>query len=266
MAYFDGVANQLVLEMLITGTHSSGKTTVIDGFRDVELEASLGIPESYGFSVQDIQIDGENGPTGLAVPVLSVGEAATKYASSLNDLSVLGENYTFEHQRKIEIEADGALQMARVALVKAVRSLRATNEYDNLANAAVVLADRGPIDGGVYSKLRIPEEDDDTLNGFPLRDSFRAHANASLDCVFIADKSDTPFDQTAGRPADGELRDKIDEYLSAAYSNISYNRPHILHGSPEERRQQIVSTIGFYLDTKFVVRTAITAFEELRRR
>lgn len=266
MAYFDARSNALALEMAVVGTHLSGKTTFVNSFRNPELESYCDVTEPFGLGVIELDhtdIDMPEGSSSLTVPIVTIAEAATDYAKSKGNIALLGDEYTFESQRQIDLEAAFRPQMAHVIFSEAHRKLQSYGFTGRVANLGVILSDRERLDGKAYSSIRTPEEDDDTLGmKAPLREWFRQAIRSSLDCVFIASPSDVPFELDVSHTDNQQVRNDVQTKIEELYHNATGGLLLELSGTVENRRETLRSVVSLFVDYPLLVSLPITSLRE----
>jgi hypothetical protein len=266
MAYFDVRSNALALEMAVVGTHLSGKTTLVNSFRDPELESYCNVTEPFGLGVleldhKDIDIPAES--SSLIVPIVTIAETARDYAKSKGNIALLGSEYTFETQREIDLEAAFRPQMAHVIFSEAHRKLQSYGFAGHVANLGVILSDRERLDGKAYSSVRTPEEDDDTLGmKAPLREWFRQAIRSSLDCVFIANPSDVPFELDVSHTDNQQVRNDVQTKIEELYHSSTGGLLLELSGTAESRRETLRSVVSLFVDYPFLVSLPITSLRK----
>ena len=260
MAYYDNVANSVVLEAVVTGTHSSGKSTLVESFRDTDLTLEYGIPEPFGFDLLDLG-DPDNSPVlDKRIPLITIGEAATDYAQQQGNPALIGDEYSLATQQKIERLGMFNLAKAQVVLAGAINRARSEFGHDSIANVALTLSDRWPTDGKPYSQLRLPEADSDMIGTYPFRQEQLRNAVSSLDFVFLTKPQEVPFERTTARPSDAQLRDNIHDELLELYKDISQNPIFELQGTKSERHDSLKAHLTMLLGSHFVARTMVAAY------
>jgi hypothetical protein len=144
-------------EVVVTGTHSAGKTTLLSdyGCRTEMLEEAADYKLPSGFTAGYEYVEG------VVVPVVIAPEAATRYASTVAKNSrTLTDMYTLEHQ--IGIESIAQQLMVRANVVAAHLSHRL---QPNMSTpVAIVASDRSQLDGHVYSSVRLPEAEQEEVD------------------------------------------------------------------------------------------------------
>jgi hypothetical protein len=271
MAYFDYRSNTLALEMAVVGTHSSGKTSVIEYFNDQRLESDCDITSPFGLGIIAVNggfVDMASGDPDLLVPVLTIEEAARAYGKRVGDMSKLGANYSANVQRQIDVDAAANIAASRSAFSKANQGLRQLDlsvygYSGKIANLGVILGDRERLDGRAYSQLRTPGEDNEPLDAkLTLRKWFNDAVRTSNDCIFIADETEVPFSSSIDRAADINLRRNIQAEIRALYGAACSGLVMDLIGSVEQRADYIKSVVSLFFNSSFVARHPVTTLLE----
>jgi hypothetical protein len=237
----------------ITGTHSSGKTTLLEGL----MGSSTVIPELP--DVMDAipypkfrRLEG--------IPVVFVPEATTAYMQRTGKENFATTAYSREDQLAVE---EYGLSLIMSAFTGLVEYLTAVNETKGL-----VLADRTPLDGTVYRSSRLPG-DSPWVSGFETEMTLHGRAfntvegvalnyetmwsdflNRYCDFVIIPDFTEVPLDDNGARLPDREFRQDIAMNIDRAYRDAGLvKNTDIVRGTPAERIDQ----------TMEIIRNALTA-------
>jgi hypothetical protein len=172
----------------------------------------------------------------------------------MNKPSVLTSDYTLEDQ--INIEALSCSIIVNATLV--LDSVLASKPKGQ--RRGMVITDRTPLDGHVYSMDRCPDEDQehfsaaqlaepgfmlvggstDTTKRFEFREDDREVMRQVCDQVVLADHTTVPFMDNGLRETELSFRDRIAQDIAKYYSSVlGTDRVVGLRGAPEERKQAL---------------------------
>lgn len=245
---------------IVTGTHSSGKTSVVDSFGDPDLTQQLGLgtpvdcpyTPRYAVGLLQVQVGGE--PYNL--PVITCEEAATRYAYQRGQPELVTTGYGFGHQIMMEHKA---MEMVLDAYTIARRAALAYPAIPRLGNCALILSDRFTADGAAYSALRLPERDqenidynevEDAVLGWrthptgqrilPIRGLFREFVRQYCDMVFMADHREVALENNGLRDSSLAFREAVARRIAQIYRHgIGLPLMPLLQGSVEQRKETI---------------------------
>lgn len=261
MIRFPGETPTSIILTGISGTHSSGKTTTINGLSDPVFEHNQGLDvhDSYNlmprYGASLLTVPGLN----TEVPLVTGEEAATFYALKHGNPAILTTDYSFEHQIMIEADAVSTLVEATEIAVSLAQKQPA---IPNLGRVACVVLDRTPLDGLVYSSLRTPEENQEMISiaqvnevvsgqsfnlpprpPLPLRQLWRDLLGDNFDAIFMADAAEVIAEDNGLRLEDDDFRSRvavsIDQTYRDAFSNVV-----VLRGSEQERIHTVKTTLA----------------------
>ena len=225
-----------VYQVSITGTHSSGKSTLLNLFERGSMNEFL-IPEDsedlgWG-AIYDIEHD-------QTVPVVTVPEAATWLANRMNWPEYLTTDYN--HGVQTEIDAQHVHRLIEAYMTIPVVRAGVAARYGELSDATVLMTDRSIADGLPYSANRTPDEPNidvspNVIGGLNSRIFIaREMMNTYVDLVLIADHKEVPFQSSRLRTYDHALRDQVAEDISRYYfTNADNYQIRWLRGSGVER-------------------------------
>jgi len=206
--------------VVITGTHSAGKTTLFNDLQDH-------LPKTECTNVAFSE------------------EAATTYATTQpgKELS-LTDGYTPEDQVIIEVNNFGAITEA----------VDSTQSSDDTHPGGLVISDRSPLDGLAYAMLRTGEDQrlvsmyetyssaqnsaGNTVPGvfLPWAQWVSKFTQRYVDLVIIPDHTEVPFEDNGLRESDVNFREEVAETIARLYKNIvGRERILVVAGSREER-------------------------------
>lgn len=225
--------------VVVDGTHSSGKTTLLNDY----FKGAAMLDETFDcyFPYKE---------RGAGIPVFGVAEAATAYDAWVRPArteSCLTSGYNLLDQAAIELTAFSSIEAAMIACGRRAKDLGAP--------AGIVLADRSPASGHVYARLRLGR----TANNVDLREVCAASegklmTNPSAEyrvdiqqlgrtqlqgyckLVLIPDHHEIDFEDNGLRQTDLDFRDAIATEMIAYYSGLlgATNVQHIT-GNRRER-------------------------------
>lgn len=224
---------------IVTGTHSSGKTTLLNDLGEslprLEIEPPFrAVSEEIG---------------GKTIPIVLVPEAATYYARSVGRPDILTNNYSFEQQVQIEFVSAGMVASAVLLAEELAVKLQTSGSRHGF-----IISDRSMLDGHVYSRLRTPDHPDDPVNlrqvaaatgmlllsptqpDVDIRHIAREQVAAACDTAYISDHHDIPFEDNGLRQADLEFRDLIAGSMAEYYEDVvGTKKVHYLRGDRAQR-------------------------------
>jgi len=246
-AVLDGVAEQVacIQCIAITGTHSAGKSTLMNDFMQAldPLEGQL-YPwlREATFTLA----------SGITIPIVGVTEAATDYAHTIaKDPSVMTHNYRMEHQIGVESIAFNRLLYGGQRCAE----LAASYQSSNRRLIGLLISDRTPLDGHVYSRLRLPAEEQVYIDmehvaqftggrppktvhdsPIPYRWRIRRSVREMVDIALLPDHTEVAFEHTDVRIEGEAFRDTVANAINAYYSRLlTADQVQVVHGSREER-------------------------------
>jgi|GEM_PF-5295338 hypothetical protein len=240
------MAEQLVNKpavVVLTGTHSSGKSTLMS---DVELGKLSDIdtpdPEYDDFGYGLVKADG-----GLH-PYVTVPESARRLANLYyHHPDSLAENYTLDFQLNVESDAlfriHSATEMATQLTGKFIEGGVISPAQPEVT--PIVISDRGPLDGIIYSKLLIPGEDMDVVGGSPRTGFMSEWLKSFVNLVVITDFKDVPFEADEARLEDAQFRQLVGENIESGYRQfLDEGSVVVISGNREERRCKLEELLG----------------------
>jgi hypothetical protein len=250
----DNDVNPLVC--VITGTHSSGKSTLLGGIEQAKI-GELGVVhqeyDDFGYGIV------EDPESGRKFAVITVPEAARWLAYLYARPDFLAESYNFDFQLAIDAETVSRIYGAMTIAKSVVAQLVSRNDLakDDILRP-VILSDRGPLDGLVYSDTRLGVTDVDVAyHRKGTRVGFTAALLASMvDSVIIADHTETPFDVDDVRLDDIRFRDEIAKRIAANYRRFMPEQSIIQVEGDRIRRKEKVCT---FLASRLGLATVQTA-------
>ena len=233
---------------VVTGTHSSGKSTLL---KDLELGklSDLGINDNeysdFGFGVVSDPKDDE------PLPLILIPEAARRLVTLYRRPDFVAENYTLDFQIAIDFDVVARIHTAHQLAARLPKRLMEEKliDHGSKQKEPVVISDRGPLDGCVYSSIRCLDEDTDVINGSPRTGFMTEWLKSFVNLVYITDHLEIPLEEDAARLADVEFRDQIARGIRANYSSF-FDQDSIitLHGDRETRKTQLITTLSTKLD------------------
>jgi nicotinamide riboside kinase len=240
---------QEVYQVAITGTHSSGKSTLLNSFEMGKIQ-EIGVFDSdyddFGFGLLNSDSD-------QAVPVITVPEAATYYADLSNRPALLSTEYNIHVQSSVEVEHLFRTVDAYRLMPDVVNHMLIHGLINAINAKSVMLIDRGPLDGLVYSEVRLGPEQDIGLyilgKNRSRTDFFRTILHKDVDMVLIAEHSEIPFEPSEYRAESEIMRNSVATKIEKKYqSEMSDNRVHIVRGSVDERHYQASELIQNHIE------------------
>lgn len=203
---------------IITGTHSAGKSTLLSGIEAGKLN-DLNVHDTeyddFGYAV--IQDD-----TGNKHPLLTIPESARWWADIAKHADFLAENYTLDFQIAVDSHVVSRIHNA-MHLARTVTS--ALIDRDGIPSSQpivrpVILSDRGPLDGIVYSALRLPDQDTNVINGSPRTGFMAEWLKSYVDLVIVADHAGVPVEIDPARLNDVQFRSNVATLIERSYKQI----------------------------------------------
>lgn len=229
---------------VVTGTHSSGKSTLLADLEKGKL-SDLGIhPDEYddfGFGIIP------NSKKTELIPLILVPEAARWLAKDIYQRpNLLAGKYSLGFQLEIDNETIMRIHAAH----ELTRSLRKKLVDTGLVapdvrvGQPVVISDRGPIDGLVYSSLRV-ERETDIIGSYPRTGFMSEWLRTFVDLVFITDHNGVPFQQESARLNDTNFRDRVAKSIELNYGRF-FERDSIvtLQGDRKSRKERFVTELS----------------------
>lgn len=239
------MAEQLIHKpavVVVTGTHSSGKSTLISDIEAGKL-SELGIYDhdydDFGYGLLETD-DGRH-------PYVTIPEAARRLADLSHNPSLLAEDYSLEFQLDIESDA-----LFRIHTASAM-ALELTEDYlrENIISPnqpeikPIAISDRGPLDGIFYSKLQLPDENVDIINGSPRTAFMSEWLKSFVNLVVITDYRDMPFEPDQARLADAEFRRLVGNNIESGYRQFLDDESVVtIGGNRAERRAKLLELLG----------------------
>jgi hypothetical protein len=228
--------------VVVTGTHSSGKSTLISDIEAGKL-TELGIYDhdysDFGYGLLETD-DGRH-------PYVTVPEAARRLADLSHNPGLLAEDYTLDFQ--LEVESDALFRVHTASAM--AEELTADCLRENIISAdqgeinPVVISDRGSIDGIIYSKLRIPGENLDIVNNEPRTWFLSEWLKSFVNLVVITDYKDIPFQPDQARLADAEFRQIVGEIIENGYRQfLDEDSVVVIGGNRAVRRSKLLALLG----------------------
>jgi len=239
--------------VVITGTHSSGKSTLLSDIEVGKL-STLGIYDDgyndlgYGF------LETDNGTQ----PYITVPESARRLADAYHRPDLLTDHYDLDFQLEIDFQALCRINTATHAADELPRALldEGLIESSQPVITPIIIPDRGPLDGIVYSKLQLPGENVDIIRGSPRTGFWSEWLKSSVDIVVITDYKDVPFEADEARLEDARFRQKVDEAIKRSYRQFLDERSIVaISGNRIERREKLLSLLGRISNFGSIVRT-----------
>ncbi|MDZ7786276.1 MAG: TIGR03619 family F420-dependent LLM class oxidoreductase [Candidatus Saccharibacteria bacterium] len=203
------------LTFVITGTHSSGKSTLLDDLEDGKI-TDLGLfnPEYDDFGYGVVAAD-----SGVKAPVITIPEAARWLADTYNRPDFLAENYTQQFQDTINAETifrtHHAADLSEAVVDVMIEKGLLDPETDVIR--PVILCDRSRLDGIVYGLAR--SEDADTVSAIET-DYNRFTVpwiREYVDLAFVADHEEVEFENDGSRLADEQFRNRVANEIDEVY-------------------------------------------------
>ena len=243
---------------IITGTHSAGKSTLLSDLEQGKLN-DLGVYDEeytdFGYGVID-------SPTGKRA-LVTIPETARWYAGLYDRPDLLAENYNLDFQLSIDslviFRAHAATALSQAVKNKLI-------ERGELPDASIlepiVVSDRGPLDGIIYSEARILDRDTNIVNGSPRTGFHTEWLKSFVDLVIIADHKDIASEADAARLDDDALRQKIGESTVRNYTQfMPEGMVHIVSGDQEARKAEVKKLLAPLTYDERITRKAL-AYEK----
>ncbi len=257
----DGVPAEIFL-CVATGTHSAGKSTVIEAFSNDAFTDEYGIsftdPYDLAPKYKGSLLEGTD------VPIITGEEAMSAYAriKRLPDLATTG--YTFERQIAVEIMAQSIIKDA----VTIAMNVATKTQPDKPLRQGIVFVDRSAMDGLPYSLLRTNNDQENidvrqveiaTIGWdayptaksrvWPLRKWNRDFMREYCDIAFIADHSEVSIEDNGFRQTDEDFRQEIAELMDDYYVSVLGAKVIRLRGNPLERQAAVTESFKGLLAT-----------------
>ena len=239
--------------IVVTGTHSSGKSTLLSDIEVGKL-STLGIDDDgyndlgYGF------LETDNGTQ----PYITVPESARRLADIFHRPDLLTTHYDLDFQLEIDFQALCRINAATHMADELTEVLldEGLIESSQPVITPIIIPDRGPLDGIVYSKLQLPGENVDILRGSPRTGFWSEWLKSVVDLVVITDYKDVPFEADEARLEDAEFRQLVGEAIESSYRQFLDERSIIaISGDRLERRDKLLSLLGHIGNYGSIVRT-----------
>ena len=228
---------------VITGTHSAGKSTLLNNF-EMGKVSTLGIEgkdydDDLGYGIVDSPI----GPRAL----ITIPESARMLADACGRPDLLAENYTLDFQ--LSIDAVLQFRIHEATAITSQVSERLVKEgllpQSDGADHPIVLSDRGPLDGVIYSEARSEGRDTNIINGFGRTGFHTEWMKSFVDLVIVADHTTVPFQADATRLADVDFRDRIADSVLLNYSALMpADSVRVVTGDKETRRSEVEALLA----------------------
>ncbi len=231
---------------VISGTHSAGKTALLNDLLDVGIHIPE-MPDTTLVPYPSYRMIGD-------VAFGFVPEATTAYMNVVGDITLATNGYTREHQIAME---DYALSLTMSGLADLASHIK-----DNNIRAGVLLADRTSLDGTAYRALRIPTDSpwvngydtDRVLYGEPFNkvQGVELHYERMWDdflrryCDFaiFPNHSELALEDNGTRLVDDEFRNAVGQLMLAKYTHaVGKEKIHIVSGDRNDRLAQLLSVI-----------------------
>jgi hypothetical protein len=227
---------------VITGTHSAGKSTLLAGFEQGKLSDLVvrdRIYDDLGYGI----VDSPNGQRAL----ITVPETARWLADRVKRPDFLAENYSLDFQLDIDALVKSRIHAAIGSTGEVVNALLEQGKLSpsKATMKPVVLSDRGPLDGVIYSQERMPDQDTNMMNGLSRLGHNATWMRGAVDLVIVADATDIPFERDEARLDDVVMRQRIAQSVLSQYGAlVSAEDLAVVSGSREERHAQVASLLA----------------------
>jgi hypothetical protein len=257
----DGVPAEINL-CVATGTHSAGKSTVIEAFNDDAFTEEYGIGLTDPYDLAPKYIGGLL--EGTDVPIITGEEAMTAYARINGHPNLATTGYTFERQIAIESMAQWIITEAMAIAMHAATDL----QPDKPVRRGIVFVDRSALDGLPYSSLRTDNDQENidvrqvemaTIGWdayptaksrvWPLRKWNRDFMREYCDIAFIADHTEVPIEDNGFRQTDEDFRQKVAELIDDYYASVLGAKVIRLRGNPLKRQAAVTKSFKSLLAT-----------------
>lgn len=238
--------------VIVDGTHSSGKTTVIRDYIDshqIITDPELDFGPTKDRTYPNVCVAEEIG--GLVVPVVISAESATIYAGMHPSRNVLTSGYNRIDQGAITIRALIDIYRSRVMASFMARKL----QPDNPKPIGIALADRGPLSGIIYGRTSLPEQDHFNFRANQIFDLASSEHRIDLQVAIsefcrqnitalLTDYEEIPFEAGQLRKSDMSFRSQVAAGVESIYHQ-AFDTSHIykLRGSRVERHDQLKQRI-----------------------
>jgi len=233
--------------VIVTGTHSSGKSTLVSGIEQGKL-AELG--DNYPFTgnryADDLGYGMLDSPDGQRF-VITVPETARWLAEEVGRPDLLAENYSLTFQYDIDALATYRIGAAVGATSSVMEQLMKQGllEFSDIASKPLIVSDRGPLDGVIYSTERIHDRDTNLMDGYPRAGSHAEWTRQAASLVIVSDDQDVPFEKDAARLDDNLLRQEIARRILLNYGDIMpEDSLVVVSGNADERLAETKRILG----------------------
>ncbi|HVV66975.1 MAG TPA: hypothetical protein VHB72_02805 [Candidatus Saccharimonadales bacterium] len=248
---FSGEAELFLTRPLVCavdGTHSAGKTTIVEGLNEEgkvhELLDENLLYDDIGYGMVDLP--GVNKHT----PSIYVPEAARWAADYSGDPELLGEKWNLAFQLQLTDKYKLRIQAAAGLAAPVMRQLIANRPELSAEDLTrpLILADRSGLDGLAYTRLRSNLSNTEVIGGFPTEKFAREWVAHYVDLVLLSDYDEIPFELDPARSSDQELRKSIAREIAADYyATLPPERIQTLHGDPEQRQNELLQFIAQHI-------------------
>ncbi len=207
--------------VVIAGTHSSGKTTLLQDFEIGKLsELSLGEEIEYpdfGYGIIEAS-DGTQHAT------ITVPEAATQLTRQLQRPDLLTDNYSIDFQFNVDFDAASRIHEAIFAMSALKKHLLGAGHMTSPSTVGrdLVISDRSPFEGVIYGYIRTGVTDVDTFaHKKGTRVGFWANwVHSFVDAVILTSHDEVDFESSPVRPNDPAMRENVAKSIAANYHAI----------------------------------------------
>jgi len=234
--------------IVITGTHSAGKSTLLSDIEVGKLE-TLGITNIEG-EYDDFGYGLAESDSGIR-PFVTVPETARWCADLYKRPDFLAENYNLGFQLNIDSQALFRTHAAAFATKSLTASLKESGDIPSSQTVInpLVVSDRSAMDGVVYSELRIPK-DTNIVFGSPRTGFISEWLKTYTDLAVVVDHNEVEFEDDAARLSELDFRDTVNRSIRLNYEHFLGSEKVVsICGNRENRVQKFLQLIGQVANT-----------------
>lgn len=227
----------------VVGTHSAGKSTLVQSFETGKLDDVLDeelLYEDFGYGLVEPP---EESP---ATPVVIVPETALWCAKLSDQPDLLGKNWNLAFQLQVDgmymLRSQAGIEIATRAVNKLVDTHPDFSDRD--LTRPLVLTDRSVLEGLAYTRAHLPGQDTDIIGGFPRAAFHKKWIAQYVDVTVLTDHTEVPFQADPSRVDDLTFRNDVAEQVTQDYhSALPSERIRTIQGNKEQRKAALNSLI-----------------------